>query len=72
MLMSALGVRHADIGIAKTMTDRTIETNCDVLRNISILPRPANFMRQSPLSLLRSLVPALEQAAFSQVTSPVV
>jgi hypothetical protein len=45
VVISAAGVRHADIGSANTVIDKAIETNCDTLRNISILLRPANFMR---------------------------
>ena len=43
-LISAKDVRHANSGSATTMIDNAIETNCDALRTMFILPRSSTFM----------------------------
>jgi hypothetical protein len=63
-------VKQAEIGSAKTMIDKVIETNCNPLCNTSILLRPASFMRHSRFSLLRIACPFTEKAAFSEVPDP--
>ncbi len=66
ILISAAGVRHANSGSVETMIANTTDTNWDTLRNISIVPRPANFMWQMTLDLkylLRAACPVLKQAA---------